>query len=81
MLIDDVLFTGRSIRSAIDALMAFGRPQSVELLILIDRKFSRDLPIQANYVGKTINAIESEKVIVEWEENTGSDRILMRKSE
>lgn len=81
VLIDDVLFTGRSIRSAIDALMAFGRPQSVELLILIDRKFSRDLPIQANYVGKTINAIEAEKVIVEWEENTGFDRILMRKSE
>ena len=81
VLIDDVLFTGRSIRSAIDALMAFGRPQSVELLILIDRKFSRDLPIQANYVGKTIDAIESEKVIVEWKENTGSDRILMRKSE
>ena len=81
VLIDDVLFTGRSIRSAIDALMAFGRPKSVELLILIDRKFSRDLPIQANYVGKTIDAIESEKVIVEWEETTGVDRILMRKSE
>ena len=81
VLIDDVLFTGRSIRSAIDALMAFGRPKSVELLILIDRKFSRDLPIEANYVGKTINAIEAEKVIVEWEENTGFDRILMRKSE
>ena len=81
VLIDDVLFTGRSIRSAIDALMAFGRPQTVELLILIDRKFSRDLPIQANYVGKTIDAIESEKVIVEWKENTGFDRILMRKSE
>ena len=81
VLIDDVLFTGRSIRSAIDALMAFGRPKSVELLILIDRRFSRDLPIQPNYVGKTIDAIESEKIIVEWEETTGTDRILMRKSE
>jgi len=81
VLIDDVLFTGRSIRSAIDALMAFGRPKSVELLTLIDRKFSRDLPIQPNYVGKTINAIDSEKVIVEWKETTGIDRILMRKSE
>jgi pyrimidine operon attenuation protein/uracil phosphoribosyltransferase len=81
VLIDDVLFTGRSIRSAIDALMAFGRPKSVELLTLIDRRFSRDLPIQPNYVGKTIDAIESEKIIVEWEETTGTDRILMRKSE
>ena len=59
VLIDDVLFTGRSIRSAIDALMAFGRPKSVELLTLIDRRFSRDLPIQPNYVGRTIDAIDS----------------------
>ena len=80
VLIDDVLFTGRSVRSAIDALMAFGRPESIELLTLIDRRFSRDLPIQPNYVGKTIDAIESEKIIVEWQENTGVDRVLMRKS-
>ena len=78
VLIDDVLFTGRSIRSAIDALMTFGRPKSIELLTLIDRRFSRDLPIQPNYVGRTIDALESEKIIVEWEENTGFDRVLMR---
>ena len=81
VLIDDVLFTGRSIRSAIDALMAFGRPKSVELLILIDRRFSRHLPIQPNYVGRTIDAIDSERVIVEWKEVNGKDRILMVKSE
>ena len=81
VLIDDVLFTGRSIRSAIDALMAFGRPQSVELLTLIDRRFSRDLPIQPNYVGRTIDAIDSERVIVEWKEVNGKDRILMVKSD
>ena len=81
VLIDDVLFTGRSIRSAIDALMTFGRPNSVELLTLINRRYSRHLPIQPNYVGRTIDAIESEKVVVEWEEFSGSDRILMRKSE
>ena len=81
VLIDDVLFTGRSIRSAIDALMTFGRPKSVELLTLIDRRFSRDLPIQPNYVGKTIDAIDSEKVIVEWKETAGTDRILMRELE
>ena len=78
VLIDDVLFTGRSIRSAIDALMAFGRPKSVELLTLIDRRFSRHLPIHPNYVGKTIDVMESEKIIVEWEENTGIDRVLIR---
>ena len=81
VLIDDVLFTGRSIRSAIDALMAFGRPKSVELLTLIDRRFSRHLPIQPNYVGRTIDEIDSERVIVEWEELNGKDRILMVKSE
>ena len=81
ILIDDVLFTGRSIRSAIDALMAFGRPRSVELLTLIDRRFSRDLPIQPNYVGKTIDAVQSEKIVVQWEEIHGIDRVLIRKSD
>ena len=81
ILIDDVLFTGRSVRAAMDALLAFGRPKTVELLVFIDRRFSRHLPIQPNYVGRTIDAIDSEKVIVEWKETTGTDRILMRKSE
>ena len=81
VLIDDVLFTGRSIRSAIDALMAFGRPKSVELLILIDRRFSRDLQIQPNYVGRTVDAIDSERVIVEWKEDVGKDRVLMVKKD
>ena len=80
VLIDDVVFTGRSIRSALDALMAFGRPNSVELLALIDRRFSRHLPIKPNYVGRTIDAIDSERVIVEWKEENGKDRILMVKS-
>ncbi len=80
VLIDDVLFTGRSIRSAIDALMTFGRPESVELLILIDRRFSRHLPIEPNYFGKKIDAIESEKIIVQWEENMGIDRVVIRNS-
>ena len=79
VLIDDVLFTGRSIRSAIDALMAFGRPKSIELLTLIDRRFSRDLPIQPNYVGKIIDVLDFEKVIVEWEENSKIDRVLIRR--
>ena len=61
--------------------MAFGRPRSVELLTLIDRRFSRDLPIQPNYVGKTIDTVESEKIVVQWEEIHGIDRVLIRKSD
>lgn len=80
VLIDDVLFTGRSIRSAIDALISFGRPKSVELLTLINRRYSRHLPIQPNYVGRIIDAIASEKIIVEWKENNGFDRVLMARS-
>jgi len=75
ILIDDVLFTGRTIRAAMDALLDFGRPEHVELLVMIDRRFTRDLPIQANYVGKTIDSIESEHVQVEWKENDGADKI------
>ena len=73
------MFTGRSVRSALNALTCFGRPNSVELLTLIDRRFSRDLPIQPNYVGKTVDALASEKVIVEWKETSGVDKIVMRK--
>src|SRR5690606_19638315 len=53
ILIDDVLYTGRTIRSGLDALLDFGRPESVELMVLIDRRFSRELPIQPDYVGMT----------------------------
>ena len=66
VLIDDVLFTGRSIRAALDAMSAFGRPLSVELLVLIQRKYTRQLPIQPNYVGKNVNTIQSQHVDVEW---------------
>jgi pyrimidine operon attenuation protein / uracil phosphoribosyltransferase len=67
ILIDDVLFTGRTVRSAMDAMTAFGRPKKVELLTLIDRKYTRDLPIQPNYVGKEVNTIESQRILVEWQ--------------
>lgn len=66
VLIDDVLYTGRTIRAALDALLAFGRPEKVELCILIDRRFSRQFPIQPDYVGKSIDSIISQKVRVEW---------------
>lgn len=67
IIIDDVLFTGRTVRAAMDAMAAYGRPDVVELLVLIDRKFTRDLPIQADYVGKSINSMLSQKVIVDWD--------------
>jgi pyrimidine operon attenuation protein/uracil phosphoribosyltransferase len=77
ILVDDVLFTGRTIRAGLDAMLAFGRPNLVELLVLIDRRWSRQLPIQAKYVGKTIDSVTSEKVIVEWKETEGNDRVTL----
>ena len=65
--IDDVLYTGRSIRAGMDAINSFGRPKQIELLVLIDRRFSRELPIEPNYVGITVDAIDTEKVVVKWD--------------
>lgn len=77
VLVDDVLFTGRTIRSGIDAMLAYGRPSKVELLTFIDRRFRRQLPIQADYIGKTIDTLASERVNVEWKEIEGKDNILL----
>lgn len=77
ILVDDVLFTGRTIRAGLDAMLAFGRPQDVELLVLVDRRFSRHVPIQAKYAGLTIDSIESQNVKVEWKELDGKDRITL----
>ena len=79
VVIDDVLYTGRSVRSAIDALMPFGRPKSIELLVFVDRRLSRHLPIQPDYVGKVVDSIDSEKVVVNIT-NDGDDNILILKS-
>ncbi len=67
VLIDDVLYTGRTIRAALDALQDFGRPSKVELCVLINRRFSRQLPIQADYCGKSIDSTEAQKVKVDWD--------------
>lgn len=75
ILIDDVLYTGRTIRAALDALLDFGRPNDVELLVLIDRRLQRHLPIQAKYVGKVVDSIITEKVKVEWAETEGLDKV------
>lgn len=68
ILIDDVLYTGRTVRAALDAMIAFGRPQKVELLTLVNRKYSRDLPIEADYIGRNVHTTESQRVLVEWRE-------------
>ncbi|WP_250629885.1 bifunctional pyr operon transcriptional regulator/uracil phosphoribosyltransferase PyrR [Rhodoflexus caldus] len=73
VLIDDVLFTGRTIRAALSALGEYGRPASVELLVLIDRLYSRDLPIQPDYTGRTVNSILSQRVVVEWTEQGAAE--------
>ena len=77
VLIDDVLFTGRSIRAALTAIQSFGRPSEIELLTLIDRRFSRHLPIQPNYRGRQVDAINNEKVMVMWKENDGKDMVYL----
>lgn len=80
ILVDDVLFTGRSVRAGLDAMLAFGRPRNVELLVLVDRKYSRDLPVQAHYVGVEVNCMESEHVVVEWaNEGSPQDSIYLTK--
>ena len=75
--IDDVLYTGRSIRTALTAIQSFGRPSEIELLTLIDRRFSRHLPIQPDYRGRQVDAINQEKVKVLWEENDGTDAVYV----
>ena len=77
VLVDDVLFTGRSVRAAMDAMISFGRPAKVELLVLIDRKYNRDLPIAPDYVGKIVNTLASQKVLVELEENGTNNKIWL----
>ena len=77
ILVDDVLFTGRTVRAALDAMIAFGRPQKVELLVLIDRKYNRDLPIEPDYVGKVVNTLASQKVLVQLELNGNNNKIWL----
>lgn len=77
VLIDDVLYTGRSIRAGLDALLDHGRPTEVELLVLIDRRFHREVPIQAEYVGMTVDAVDAQKVSVEWDEQGKEDQVIL----
>ncbi len=80
ILVDDVFYTGRTSRSGLDALLAFGRPLSVELLCLIERRFSAQLPIKPNYIGSSVDSLKSERVLVEWKELEGKDSVKLYRS-
>ena len=77
VLMDDVVYTGRTIHAAMTALNDFGRPRQVQLVAMVDRRFNRHLPIQSNYIGLTMDALDQAYVKVEWAEKEGQDRILM----
>jgi pyrimidine operon attenuation protein/uracil phosphoribosyltransferase len=80
VIIDDVLFSGRSIRAALTAIQSYGRPESIELLVLIDRRFSRHLPIQPNYRGRQVDAINEERVLVSWKETNKKDAVYIEQT-
>ena len=77
ILVDDVLFTGRTIRAGLDALLSYGRPNKVELAVLVDRRFTRELPIEPTYIGTQIDSISDQHVVVEWAEENSSDRVIL----
>jgi pyrimidine operon attenuation protein/uracil phosphoribosyltransferase len=81
LLIDDVLYTGRTVRAAIDALMAFGRPLKIELLVLIDRRFNRELPIQPDFSGKAVDTIEPVEIVVHWSDEEEKNEVVFVKQE
>ncbi len=77
ILVDDVLWTGRTIRAAMDAIQAFGRPEKVELLVLVDRRYSRQIPIEPDYIGIKVDSISSQKVVVSWQEADAEDKVIL----
>ncbi|WNJ20518.1 bifunctional pyr operon transcriptional regulator/uracil phosphoribosyltransferase PyrR [Pontibacter sp. G13] len=77
IMVDDVLYTGRTVRAGMDAMLAFGRPKTVELLVLVDRKHQRELPIEASYIGITVDTIDSQRIRVELKESGGQDQVFL----
>lgn len=77
LLVDDVFFTGRTVRSGLEAMLAFGRPASVELVVLVNRKYSRQLPIEADYVGINIDTRVNERVKVKWQETDNINQVWL----
>ena len=81
ILIDDVLYTGRSVTAALAALQSFGRPKKVELLSLVDRRFSRHLPIQPDYFGVKVDSINNQRVEVKWDKNNKEGSVYILQNE
>ena len=77
ILVDDVFYTGRTVRSGLDAMLSYGRPKKVELMALIERRFNAELPLEPNYIGKSVDSIDTERVLVEWKETEGEDKVLL----
>lgn len=81
ILVDDVLYTGRTIQAALQEIQNYGRPNKTELLVLIDRRFNRQVPIQADYFGIRVDALDNSYVKVDWVEEDGNDRVLFYEEE
>ncbi|MEN9333482.1 MAG: bifunctional pyr operon transcriptional regulator/uracil phosphoribosyltransferase PyrR [Bacteroidota bacterium] len=81
VLIDDVLFTGRTIRAGIDALLEYGRPEKIDLLVLINRKFSRELPIEPLMIGKSVDHYDGQKVRVVWKSDVEKESQVLLQQE
>lgn len=77
ILIDDVLYTGRTIRAGLEGMLEYGRPDSVELMVLIDRRFSRELPIEPKYIGKSVDSYDNQEVRVMWKKDGGEDKVIL----
>ena len=75
ILVDDVLYTGRTVQAAMTALLHYGRPKKTELLALVDRQFNREVPIEADYVGMRVDALDEAYVKVEWQHLDGEDKV------
>jgi pyrimidine operon attenuation protein/uracil phosphoribosyltransferase len=75
--IDDVLYTGRTIRAGLEGIMEYGRPASVELLVLVERRFTRELPIEPRYVGKSVDSYDNQQVRVMWRKDGGEDKVML----
>ena len=81
ILVDDVFYTGRTVRSGLDAILTYGRPATVELLVLIERRFKSQLPLRPDYVGWSVDSLTTERVSVEWKETEGADSVKLFRSE
>ena len=77
LLIDDVLYTGRTISAALAALQHYGRPSAVELLVLVDRRFNRQLPVQPDYIGISVDPLDGANVKIRWQETHNEDSVTL----